>query len=140
MTWLKFKMRDTLIRDSDVLFCDYHCSSSSTPPSSHRITTSFFFFCIFKIYPFGNFYVYIPVLLTLITALFIFSPELIHFITGSLYSLTSIIPPSFQPLLTTILLSKLSPCWLAFCLLDIIGRMNFLNPISTQSTVLFYKV
>ena len=46
----------------------------------------------FKIYSFSNFQVYNTILLTIITILFIRSPELIHFLTGSLYSLVNISP------------------------------------------------
>lgn len=60
----------------------------------------------FKIYSHCNYQVYYTILLTIIIMLFIRSPELIHCITVSLYSLTNIfhfLHP--QPLLTTIIFS-----------------------------------
>ena len=46
----------------------------------------------FKIYSLNTFQVYIIVLLTIVTILYVRSPELVHLITGSLYPLTSISP------------------------------------------------
>ena len=58
----------------------------------------------FKIYSLSNFQVYNTVLLTIITMLFIRSPELIHLITGSLYPLTNISPFVFM-----------NSCFVLFC-------------------------
>lgn len=52
----------------------------------------FSFIRTFKIYPLNNFQVYNALLLTIITMLYIRSPELTHLITGSFYPLTNIAP------------------------------------------------
>ena len=68
---------------------------------------SYHFFCVvrtLKIYSLSNFQVYDAVLLTIITMVYIRSPEIVHLITGSLYPLTNLSPPP-PPLVTTILLS-----------------------------------
>ena len=43
----------------------------------------------FKIYSLSNFQIYHKVLLTIVTLLYVISPGIIYFITGSLYLLTS---------------------------------------------------
>ena len=59
----------------------------------------------FKIYSLSKFQVYDTVLLTMVTVLYIRSPELIHFIIKNLYPLTNISPfPAPLSLTTTILL------------------------------------
>ena len=99
LTLCKFKMYSALVWYSNVLQYNYHGRSNTS-------IMSFFIVRAFKIYSFSSFQVYITVLLTN-HKMFIISPELTHFITGSLCSLTSIISPTLLPMLNTILISKL---------------------------------
>ena len=83
---------------------------ANTCITSHN---EYFFFVVrtLKIYSLSNFQVYNTVLLTIITVLYIRSPELIFLINGSLYPLTKISPyrpPAPQLLVTTI--------WVSVCM------------------------
>ena len=60
-------------------------------PSLQAITMIFLVIRIFKIYSLSNFEVYNTIVLTIVTMLYIISPELIHLITGSLCPLTPFI-------------------------------------------------
>lgn len=70
-----------------------------TSPSPHIITSFFDVVITFKIYCLNNFQVYSPVLLIIVTVLFIRSPELIHLKAGNVYFLTnmSLFPYSLVP-------------------------------------------
>lgn len=93
----KFKVYNVMVWYTYILRHDYR-GNVNTFITSHN----YFFVCVmrtFMIYSLNNFQVYNAVLLTMFTMLFIRSPELIHLVTGSSYSLTNVSPflPSPSP-------------------------------------------
>ena len=66
-------------------------------PSLQTITMIFLVITIFKIYSLSNFEVYNTIVLTIVIMLYIISPELIHLIIGSLYTLMKISPVPASP-------------------------------------------
>ena len=99
----KFKVYNLLIWYIYVLQNDYQHSLANTCIITHNYH---FFFVVrtFEIHSLSNFQVYNTLLLTVVTMLYLRSPELIPLITGSLYIWSpSPIFPCHLPLVTTIL-------------------------------------
>ena len=81
-----------------------------------------------KIYCLSNFCIYNAVLLTIVTALYITSPELIYLITESLYFLTNFIQfPNHLPLESTSLLCLYEVFSFFFKILCIRERIQYLS-------------
>lgn len=84
------------------MFTTIRLVNISIAPHSYH----FFFVCMVRTFQFylrsvlrsiSNFRVYHTVLLTIVTMLYVISPELIHLITGSLYPLTTFFPHPQPP-------------------------------------------
>ena len=78
------------------LYCEMTTKVELVNTSITSDSYHFLFVVRFKIYFVSKFQVYNTVLLTIITILYNRFPELIHFITGNLHSLTNVSP--FTPL------------------------------------------
>ena len=80
------------VQHNDLIFVYTEMVTISLVTVHHHTKLQFLCVCVtrtFKIYSLGNFQIRTALLLTIVTVLSITSHDLIHFITGSLYFLTS---------------------------------------------------